>query len=74
MSFKINKLGARTLKVERISAPEQIATIVVLLAILCVFTYPMYYDEMNIYLFSVVATKLVLAITILFDLYFFLVT
>lgn len=69
MSFKINNLGARILKVERISASEQIVTIVVLLAILSVFTYPMYCDEINIYLFSVVAIKLVLIIAILFDLY-----
>jgi len=41
----------------------------VLLVILCVFTFPMYFEERSIYLYALMALKLALLMPLLFDLY-----
>jgi len=69
MSFKINKLGARIPSAKRVGEAEQIVTLVVLLTLLCVFTYPMYFYDTNILFWALITMKVVLLITISFDFY-----
>jgi len=73
MSFKINRLGARIVKAKSICQTEQIVTVLVMLVILGVFTYPMYFEKVSIYFIAIAMIKLILVAVIMFDLWLLIV-